>query len=145
MGKRKMSTLLSTARGFGKRSAEVAVPRPSVPDNPDRADVVHLQHLEQLTPDEVDNFFEVVSNLQGGGDVAKRSDMSSMFGTARGFGKRQMSGLLSTARGFGKRSSLETAGLPYFNVLDTLMSLKRIEELTPEEVEDFMAKLRLAR
>jgi len=55
-----------------------------------------------------------------------------------GFGKRKMSTLLSTARGFGKRSSpIEN------NIAGLLGHLQRIEVLTPQQVEDFFANLRV--
>ena len=134
-GKRKMSTLLSTARGFGKRSAEVAVPRPPVPDHQNR-EPIRLQQIEELSPYQVDTLMEVLSNWQG---TNKRSN--NMLGTDSR-GKRKMSSLLSTARGFGKRAS--SMSPQYLNVLETLTHLKLIEELSPEEMEDVLIKLGLA-
>ena len=126
--KRKMSALLSTARGFGKRSEEV-VAWPT----PDHV-LPYLKRIQELTPEQIDSFFNILSAAAARASpprAAKRSRMG-------GFGKRKMSTLLSTARGFGKRSSpIEN------NIAGLLGHLKRIEVLTPQQVEDFLANLRV--
>ena len=126
--KRKMSTLLSTARGFGKRSEEVAAW-----PTPDHV-LPYLKRIQELTPEQIVSFFNILSAAAAQASppqAAKRSRMG-------GFGKRKMSTLLSTARGFGKRSSpIEK------NIAGLLGHLKRIEVLTPQQVEDLFANLRV--
>ena len=129
VGKRKMSALLSTARGFGKRSEEV-VAWPT----PDHV-LPYLKRIQELTPEQIDSFFNILMSA-----VAARASPSQTAKRSRmgGFGKRKMSTLLSTARGFGKRSSpIEN------NIADLLGHLQRIEVLTPQQVEDFFANLRV--
>jgi len=93
----RISNLLSTARGFGKRGnidAWVGI------------DPTSKEQYGQyyLTPPQQD--------VRGG--YQKRAEMSDFLSTARGFGKRKMSTLLSTARGFGKRSSDDLGGISGF-------------------------------